>query len=129
MPEWQPEQQESAEAYVIEDSLIRIPATLIGYEVPPPSHPDSAALSVLATILSVGDSSRLATDFIYSGEALVAVSPEDVVFGPPARAHGVTLTGADRPEVRSVVKVSGSAGGTVSRTFAGFRSRCTMPCS
>ncbi|MCA9569587.1 MAG: AMP-binding protein, partial [Myxococcales bacterium] len=34
------------------------------------------------------------------GEALVAVSPEDVVFGPPAKAHGVTLTGADRPEVR-----------------------------
>lgn len=99
LPDWQPEQQDAAEVYVIEDSLIRIPATLIGYEVPPPNHPDASALSVLATILSVGDSSRLATDFIYTGDALVADAFIDVNNGPGL--FGVILLpgGIDRDQL------------------------------
>lgn len=72
LPDWEPEDQQEAEIYTIEDSLIRIPATLIGYELPTPRHPDSAALNVLATILGTGNSSRLTRDFIDTGAALVA---------------------------------------------------------
>jgi zinc protease len=71
-PEWVPQTQTEAQVYDIQDSLIRIPATLIGYEIPPPRDEDSPALAVLAAILGTGDSSRLSRDFIDTGDALVA---------------------------------------------------------
>lgn len=82
LPDWQAEQQTEAAIFTIQDSLVRIPATLIGYEVPTPAHPDMAALDVLATILSGGDSSRLARDYIDTGAALVADAFLETNAGP-----------------------------------------------
>jgi zinc protease len=43
----------------LEDALARLPRLDMAYHVPPSSHPDYAALSVLSTILSGGRSARM----------------------------------------------------------------------
>lgn len=82
LPEWQPEEQAEAEIFTIEDDLVRIPATLIGYEVPTPRHADMPALTVLSAILATGNSSRFTRDYVDTGEALVADAFIDINTGP-----------------------------------------------
>ncbi len=82
LPAWHPVQQAAADIITIEDDLIRIPAVLIGYEVPPRQDPDFAALSVLQTILGVGDSSRIQEALVATGAALVADTLINPNLGP-----------------------------------------------
>ena len=56
----------------IEDPFINLPALLVAYEIPPAVHEDFPPLNVLASILSVGDSSRLAKRLVDTGKALQA---------------------------------------------------------
>ena len=71
-PEFATVDQEEAEFITIEDPFINIPALLVAYEIPPLTHEDYPALDVLASILSVGDSSRLAKRLVDTGKALQA---------------------------------------------------------
>ncbi|MCB0127917.1 MAG: insulinase family protein, partial [Caldilineaceae bacterium] len=52
--------QETAEAITVTDPLAQVPATFIAYRIPPRDDPDYYALEVLARILGIGNSSRLA---------------------------------------------------------------------
>ena len=72
LPEFVPQAQAEAEIITVEDDLINIPAVLIGYETVPFAHPDYPALSLATTILSVGNSSRMAREMVDTGVALVA---------------------------------------------------------
>jgi len=74
LPDYTPTEQDEAEIVTLEDPLINLPAVLIGYETPPRVSDDYAALSLLARILSVGDSSRLAQKLLDTGQAIVADS-------------------------------------------------------
>lgn len=67
-----PVDQEEAEYVTIEDPFINLPALLVAYEIPPLVHEDFPALNVLASVLSVGDSSRLAKRLVDTGKALQA---------------------------------------------------------
>ena len=72
LPEFLPVDQAEAEHITIEDPFINLPALLVAYEIPPAVHEDFPALNVLASILSVGDSSRLAKRLVDTGKALQA---------------------------------------------------------
>lgn len=61
--------QASATAITMTDEIARVPATLIGYRLPPRDDPDYYALEVLARILGAGRSSRLAQALIDTGLA------------------------------------------------------------
>ena len=74
LPDYEPVQQDQAEIIVIEDPLINLPAVLVGYEIPPLVSDDYPALDLLARLLSVGDSSRLAQKLLDIGQALAADS-------------------------------------------------------
>jgi len=74
LPEYIPVEQDEAEIITTEDPLINLPAVFIGYETPPRVSEDYPALSLLARILSVGDSSRLAQKLLDTGQAIVADS-------------------------------------------------------
>lgn len=82
LPEFIAEQRTEAQTITVEDSLIRIPALLIGYEAPPRQHPDYAALLVLDGILSGGNSSRLVQELIDTGAALNATTSISPHLGP-----------------------------------------------
>lgn len=82
LPVWEPFQQAEAQTTTVTDSLIRIPAVMIGYEAPPRQHPDFPAIQVLNSILSVGDSSRLTQNLTDTGEALVASTTLRTNLGP-----------------------------------------------
>ncbi|MCY4145091.1 MAG: pitrilysin family protein [Chloroflexi bacterium] len=72
LPAFVPVDQEAAEHITIEDPFINLPALLVAYEIPPLVHADFPALNVLASVLSVGDSSRLAKRLVDTGKALQA---------------------------------------------------------
>ena len=72
LPVFEPVDQAEAEFITIEDPLINLPALLIAYEIPPFVSADYPALDLLARILSVGDSSRLAKSLVDTGKALQA---------------------------------------------------------
>ncbi len=72
LPEYVPVDQAEAEYITIEDPFINLPALLVAYEIPPLVHEDFPALNVLASVLSVGDSSRLAKRLVDTGKALQA---------------------------------------------------------
>ncbi len=72
LPEFLPVDQAEAEYITIEDPFINLPALLVAYEIPPAVHEDFPPLNVLASILSVGDSSRLAKRLVDTGKALQA---------------------------------------------------------
>lgn len=74
LPEYIPVEQDEAQIITMEDPLINLPAVFIGYETPPRTSEDYPALSLLARILSVGDSSRLAQKLLDTGQAIVADS-------------------------------------------------------
>ncbi len=74
LPEYIAVEQDEAEIITTEDPLINLPAVFIGYETPPRVSDDYPALSLLARILSVGDSSRLAQKLLDTGQAIVADS-------------------------------------------------------
>ena len=71
-PDFVPVDQDQAEFITIEDPFINIPALLVAYETPPAVHEDFPPLNVLARVLSVGDSSRLAKRLVDTGMALQA---------------------------------------------------------
>ena len=77
LPTFELTQQDEAEFITVEDPLANLPALLIGYETPPRSADDYAAVELLARILGEGDSSRLAVLLLDSGRALAA---QTVVF-------------------------------------------------
>lgn len=77
LPDFVPAEQDEPEFYTVEDPLINLPAILIGYETPPRESDDYPAIELLARILSVGDSSRLAQKLLDTGKAIVA---DSVVF-------------------------------------------------
>ncbi|MYI40469.1 MAG: insulinase family protein [Chloroflexi bacterium] len=72
LPEYVPVEQEEAEFITIEDPFINLPALVVAYEIPPLTHEDFPALNILASVLSVGDSSRLAKRLVDTGKALQA---------------------------------------------------------
>ncbi len=74
LPDYVPMEQEEAEIIIIEDPHINLPAVLIAYEVPPLVSEDFPALDLLARILSIGDSSRLAKELLDTGKAILADS-------------------------------------------------------
>jgi len=82
LPAYQPQQQAAAFEETLEDDLVRIPATLVGYETPPPADEDTPALRVLATLLSVGDASRFTRELVDTGEALAADAILEQNYGP-----------------------------------------------
>jgi zinc protease len=53
----------------LEDAQARVPAAFIGYTVPPIGEPDFYAVDLLAYILGIGDSSRLAETLVETGAA------------------------------------------------------------
>lgn len=77
LPSFEAIEQDEAEIVTLEDPLINLPAVLIGYETPPREADDYPAVDLLARILSVGDSSRLAKKLLDTGQAIVA---DSVVF-------------------------------------------------
>lgn len=74
LPAYEPIEQDEAEIITVGDPLINLPGVLIGYEIPPRISEDFPALDLLAQILSVGNSSRLAVKLLDTGDALVASS-------------------------------------------------------
>ena len=72
LPDFELIEQDEAEIITVEDPLINIPAVIIGYEMPPRVSDDFPALDLLAQVLSVGDSSRLAQKLLDTGQALAA---------------------------------------------------------
>ena len=64
--------QKQPQELVLEDSLAKVPATLISYRIPPRGQPDYYAAVLLAQILGTGDSSRLARALIDTGLASAA---------------------------------------------------------
>lgn len=74
LPEYELTQQDEAEIITMDDPLINIPATLIAYQIPPRESEDFPALDLLDSILSAGDSSRLAQSLLDTGQALNAYS-------------------------------------------------------
>lgn len=74
LPEYVPTEQDESEIITTEDPLINLPAVFVGYETPPRESDDYPAVDLLARILSVGDSSRLAQKLLDTGQAIVADS-------------------------------------------------------
>jgi predicted Zn-dependent peptidase len=56
----------------VPDPLAQLPLLSMGYGIPPASHPDQAALTVLSQILSTGESSRLYRRLVNEEEAALA---------------------------------------------------------
>ena len=82
LPEWVPEQQAEPLVMTVQDDLIRIPAVLVGYEVPPRSDRDNAVLQVIDYLLTAGDSSRFRQRLVDTGEALTASTMSSNNLGP-----------------------------------------------
>jgi predicted Zn-dependent peptidase len=72
---------------VIDDPLARLPRLDMAYKIPPSSSPDSDALSVLATILSGGRSSRFYETIVRQKQLTANVS------GGPQQSRGPALYG------------------------------------
>jgi predicted Zn-dependent peptidase len=71
-PPYVPAQGGQAATVTLQDDLARVPATFMGYVVPPRDHPDYYAATVLSYALSGGDSSRLARVLVDPGLAAAA---------------------------------------------------------
>ena len=71
-PPYLPVARQQEERVTLQDSLARVPATLIGYVVPPRDQPDFYAADLLAFVLGGGESSRLARALLDSGLATSA---------------------------------------------------------
>ncbi|MGE0458794.1 MAG: M16 family metallopeptidase, partial [Bauldia sp.] len=82
LPDFVATQRTEAQTVTVQDSLIRIPALLIGYEGPVRQDPDYAALLVLDGILSGGNSSRMVQELIDTGAALNATTSLSPHLGP-----------------------------------------------
>ena len=73
----------------VSDPLAQLPLVWMTYGIPPASHPDQDALSVLAQIFSTGESSRLHRRLVNEEEAALAfianadrrVGPGGMIFG------------------------------------------------
>ena len=72
---------------VIDDPLARLPRLDMAYKIPPSSSPDSDALSVLATILSGGRSSRFYETIVRQKQLTANVA------GGPQQSRGPALYG------------------------------------
>jgi zinc protease len=72
---------------VIDDPLARLPRLDMAYKIPPSSSPDSDALSVLATILSGGRSSRFYETIVRQKQLTASVA------GGPQQSRGPALYG------------------------------------
>ena len=70
---------------VIEDPLARLPRLDMAYKIPPSSSPDADALSVLATILSGGRSSRFYENIVRQKQLATSVA------GGPGQSRGPAL--------------------------------------
>ncbi|MBA3878438.1 MAG: peptidase M16 [Sphingobium sp.] len=69
--------------YVVQEANTPLPAVMISYPIPPDSHPDNPALTVLNAILSQGESSRLYRSLVYRDQiAQVAQTFLDSKQGP-----------------------------------------------
>lgn len=82
LPAYTPTPQTEAERVTFEDSLARVPAVLIAYEIVPRNHPDFLALELLGMILGGGESSRLAQALIDTGLASSASAYATGNLGP-----------------------------------------------
>ena len=89
LPPYQPSGQRLGGETTLQDPLARVPATFIGYGLPPRDDPDFYAADVLATILGGGGSSRLARALVDTGLAASATAYVIGNVGPSA--FGVSL--------------------------------------
>lgn len=72
LPDYEFTVQEEARVITVTDTLAQVPATFIAYRIPTRDDPDYYALEVLARILGVGNSSRLAQALVDTGQAAAA---------------------------------------------------------
>lgn len=72
LPDYEFTVQEEARVITVTDTLAQVPATFIAYRIPTRDAPDYYALEVLARILGVGNSSRLAQALVDTGQAAAA---------------------------------------------------------
>jgi predicted Zn-dependent peptidase len=72
LPPYEPGRTVTASTVRLEDDLARVPATFVGYVIPPLGEPDSYRADLLAYLLGTGDSSRLARALVDTGLASYA---------------------------------------------------------
>jgi zinc protease len=72
LPEYEFTLQEESQAITVTDPLAQVPATFVAYRIPSRADDDYYALEVLARILGVGNSSRLAQALVDTGQAAAA---------------------------------------------------------
>ncbi len=131
LPAFVPVDQEEAEFITIEDPFINLPALLVAYEIPPLTHEDYPALSVLSRVLSVGDSSRLAKRLVDTGKALQADAWIDGNRGPGYFAFillanvGVDLAELEMASYEELQRIidEGVPQEELDKVIAGIRSR------
>ena len=90
----------------IEDGLARLPRLDLAYKIPPNGSPDSDALSVLATILSGGRSSRLYESIVRQKQLSSGVSAGAVQSRGPGlfRFTGIPLPGKSVADLEAAIE-------------------------
>ena len=90
----------------IEDGLARLPRLDLAYRIPPPSSPDTDALSVLGTILSSGRSSRLYESIVRQKQLSSGVSayPQPVRGPSLFRLTATALPGKAIAELEAAIE-------------------------
>lgn len=98
-----------AEVKRIPDANATLPAVLTAFRSVPPSHPDHPALSLLATILGDGESSRLHRSLVRQAKVAVAAQVMHDPFGPMREtgmfaALAIANAGVDVDSVHAVLR-------------------------
>ncbi len=90
----------------IEDGLARLPRLDLAYKIPPNGSPDSDALSVLATVLSSGRSSRLYESIVRQKQLSSGVSAGAVQSRGPGlfRFTGIPLPGKSVADLEAAIE-------------------------
>ena len=99
----------------VEDALAQLPLVWIAYNIPPAKHPDSYALSILSSVFSGGESSRLHRRLVQeTGAAPTVLSLLSRRLGP-----GLFLFGSLPNEGRSIEEIEGLIGEEIEKLKEG----------
>lgn len=83
LPDLSEPQQQKEKLEVIRDKLAPLPAIHVGYHMPPAGSPAHYALSMLALVLSKGESSRLYRRMIYDNNWVASLSAGPTLYRGP----------------------------------------------
>jgi len=91
------EPEQRAERRALLESASGIPVFLVGYHIPPASHPDIAALRVLRRIMVGGESSRLYERMVLTEETALSVGGDLLELEDPGQIFFYSILNYDTP--------------------------------